>query len=139
MEWLGPQKPNRSTAFLSIKYSLVGVLVISIVCCAIGFTALVAFDLKIEAKKYPNVNIENLRKALVAMLAIIILISAVGLYGVIREHFVTTVIYAGCMLLATVFKKDDIYAFIVNVAVTAMSFIFAAMLKKADRALDSQA
>lgn len=133
MQWLGPQMPNRSTAFLSIKYALLAILVISLVVSVLFFSALVAFDVKIDHAKYPKVDPKTLKTAFTAIMAVSIVISVVGLYGVIREHFITTAIFAGLTLLSTLGKKDDIYSFLTSLLITGMSFVFAAMIKKAER------
>ena len=138
LDWLKPQAPNRSTTFLTLKYVLMAVVCITILFCALFFTAIVAFDVKIEHKKFPNVQPSFVRTWVSILLALGLVINCVGLFGLIKEHFATTLFFAVCSLFTVLGKKDDIYQFLNTVAITAMAFVFSAMIKKANNKLLSE-
>lgn len=134
LDWLRPGV-NRSTAFLTIKYILIASLVIMLLLSTIFFSAIVAFDVKIENSKHPQVAPETLRKVNICFLIITMVVCAAGLIGVIRESFGWTVVFASCMLFGTFGHKDEVYGFVISILLTGLSFVFSAMIRKANNGM----
>ncbi|KAI1304237.1 hypothetical protein HDE_01901 [Halotydeus destructor] len=130
LEWLGPQLSNRSTAFLAIKYILLAATSVIILLCLFFFAIILTADVNLENKKYPKVDVHVLRDILITFMVVTIVINGVGVYAVVKEHFCLTLTFAICLLLGCFGRKDDVYAFTINIILTALAFIYAAMLRK---------
>ena len=124
------QKPIRSTAFLTIKYILMSINSILIVCGVAAFTITLATDQVLMDEKFPDMDRSDLRALVLAASVWIVMTQSIGLLGVIKEDFRINLIFAILSVLEILGNHDNIA--VVGLAITALKFTFCAMIKKAD-------
>ena len=141
--WLGPQRENRTRAFLVIKCILFVSLIVAIIETLL-FIPIYYKILEDEARKAPvgdNANLWVVAFSTVLSVLFSLVVIVIGIFGVLRENALLVCIHATIMLIGVVYslftyhrREIIILASISNCLIAAISYIYAYLIVRYDRA-----
>lgn len=123
------------SAFLPIKYGLVIFLSIVLATCFYCTIAIVGFGVEIEIATniYPNQHDAKIVAAYLLMaISIVMVISIIGLVGILKEHFFTSIVFSGCMLTLSVLAiySENVFVIFITLTFTLFSFWYSALIEQ---------